>query len=218
MTGHPIKPIGIRRSCTNAITRALVKNFHAVIWTRRQGPWKHIAPQEIPARFVLCTRSPLNWLRGYAEYLANFHQGKGTELLKSWHKELVETLVEGTYITKHRLWLDVDLEANPHVIVRQEDLIMDEEREIKRVANALGLPWPPPNGYEPLNGRIAPGEDGRETGVEIDRAYYLDQEYLDEIPAEHGNAAQRALNRKSCFGEGQLLDRLGYGTSDDAFL
>jgi hypothetical protein len=218
---RPVKPVGCRRSCTNYATRTLLDNWpQAMVWGRDEGPYKHAAPQRIPARFLVCVKNPAKWLVSYADYEARFLQMPSDQVLSQlYHRERVETLIEA-YVTKHHAWLHDDLAPHTGAVLRHEDACQREHEAWRDVADALDLAWPPPahGAYRPVRERVAPSNTGRKQPVAYQAPDYETHTYLARLSSTQRDAILAALERAGATGHGGVLDQLGYPPRLDALL
>lgn len=220
VTQRPVKPVGRRRSCTNYATRTLIDNWpDAPVWGRDQGPYKHAAPQRIPARFVVCVKNPLKWLLSYGAYEARFLQMPADQVVSQlYHRERVEAETEA-WVTKYAAWLD-EMHAHGGAVVQHEAACQDEERVWRDVAEELELAWPPPKHgrFQGITKRVAPSNTGRKQPVEYEPPDYELHTYVQNLSQEQVEAVHRALDRSGATGHGGLLQQLGYGTRLREFL
>lgn len=216
----PIVPVGRRRSGTNHATRTLIDNWpEQPIWGRDDGPYKHVAPQRIPARFVICAMNPARWLIGFAEYDARFLQMPADQVLEQlYHRERVETEIE-SYVSKYDNWLD-EMDEHGGTVLRHEDACQQPEATWRRAADELGLEWPPTKHgeFRTIEKRVGPSNYGRKQPVDYEPPDYETHAYIERLTEEQLEAIHRALERAGATGHGGLLDRLGYGPTLQDFL
>jgi hypothetical protein len=214
---HPFKVFGLQRTGTNLMRALLSRNFCLEYLEESDTGWKH-GPSRMtdgtwkgrPVRFVLCVKNPYAWASSCHRFFRRVCDGDVTmapQFQRDPSMSFDEFMMTPTYTydtpvhrwnEMNRLWLD-SLPTGRTLVVRQEDLLLDQTQVLRRAQQQLQLT---PNGekLQSIDQRI--DVDASVKG-EMNREYYLHREYL----AEYSPSLLDHVNRLL---DSQLMNRLGY--------
>jgi DNA-binding transcriptional regulator of glucitol operon len=172
MTKTEVKIFGAMRSGNNLMKFLLQTNFRAEIITSSAGGWTHglyrvpeIYGKEV--NVVVMSKHPLAWLPSMFRFQRQ---------TMTFHQFATRSGAVGRWNTLYRDWTEVRLEECGMSFVRYEDLIVDPEAVMKRVASEIGAernskPFHMPKGKMTTTGKVS---DER-----FDPTYYTERRWMD---------------------------------------
>lgn len=187
------KIYGVERSGTNWLHLLLESNYFVDLITSVDSGSKHEPYKQTyePAHIIVTVKHPLAWLLSMVKFRfrrdgLNVGQIMEPEL-ERWHEF-------------YRCFLSLRIPNKHNMLVRYEDLLEDPRGQCGQIASRIKAERKPGDFYIPYNKMKKNNTEGTKN---FDKAYYVNQRYLEEYSQEDLDRVRSLLNW-------QLVESLGY--------
>ncbi len=187
MSTDYVKVYGLPRTGTNYLQGLFRLNFPQVEFLVNDLGWKH-GPKvnwvrwvrhDPPLHVTIVVKDPFAWISSYCRYY--FGENSPASRNEVYIKDLAEH-----YCAMYRHWYEEfieDMDPTEGCIISYEDLLMDFQNELFRLADNFKLERP--SKWTDLKMETSPSDDTefRGTGRDFARKnYYLERSYMKEFP------------------------------------